>query len=344
MHLTLRNLSHGASSLLTIVGLALIALGCDAGSNQDPSTASAEPPPAERSWTTHDAAEIVRLPSGDLSLCNDRATSVADCPTVQGLDPEWPIARIVHEYPYIDPEDAAELVWNSARKRMIFSASGDTRAWSTDWLSERLVGIDASAAGIADLWATEWRRYHEMPGYRDLVAWRLQFFQSLQKAVGIGELDSLPSCDEQNRVLRFVAFCDLAEFIRPEWTVERVIEQYDGFNAADTADIVQLFWVDARDHGLAASDPPIVLWSPRDLEEKIAKQSGQRRRARARLLASGDYGFLAEPPGVGSAAAGKHVGECVAACEIPDERGPDVLKKEQACREECYAQSFATDS
>lgn len=283
--------------------------------------------------------DLMRLPDGRVALCDDDAATIADCQFAKYLDPAWSIERVLREYPSFDPEEAAERLWRNAHRRFMFERTSDPTWWTDQRLPDLFAERDTAAAGEAERWGEEWRRYATRTGYRDLLAWRREYFDGIQTMAGKGDLDQLPSCEEQERVLAHVAPCDVAEYLSTKWTVDRVIAEFDGLDESDTMLILELIKSDAYDRSEWIRSPKTAAeWSEENLpDQRLKTWSTERLLARERLLATGDFEFLRNPPESGEPQIGSAVRDCLDSCTLPEDVSTEEFAKQLACEDSCYA-------
>lgn len=327
------NLKQAAVAVLCLVPAVLIYQGFFYMAER---SGTHTPKPEPRVVTVED---LMRLPDGRVALCDDDAVTVADCQFAKYLDPEWSVERVLREYPLFDPEEAAERLWMGGHRRFMFEQTGDPTWWTDRWFPDLFAERDAAAAQDAERSSEEWRRYATKPGYRDLLAWRREYFEGIQAMVGEGDLDRIPSCEEQERVLAHVAPCGVAEYLSPKWTVDRVITEFDGLDESDTMLILELIKSDAYDRSEWVQNPKIAAeWSEERLpEQRLKTWSTERLLARKRLLATGDFDFLGNPPESGEPQLGPVVRECLDRCTLPEDLSTEGLAKHLACEDACYA-------
>ena len=322
-----------------VVGGNLFVQGCE----PDPSSSPNIPPPepvSVRDWRVQEPRDVVRLPNGQVQLCDDKAVSINDCQFATFLDAEWPVERVLHEYPFFDPEKAAQRIWRNAQRRKMFDHTGDSNWWTPESFPDRLAERDEAAARMARMWGGDWRRYFVEPGYRDLIAWRRQVFDDIQIAENDSDLEQIPSCDEQQRILEHLALCDVAEFVSTDWTFERAVQEFEGLDESDSMLIMELIRSDARDRKDSIDDPSVYSWSTGNVRNRLASRSVDRLHARRRLLASGEFDFLREPPTAGRANLGPLVRECLDRCVFPDGDSDEEYQEYLACEATCYSTDF----
>lgn len=298
--------------------------------------------PEKRVVTVED---VVRLPSGRVALCDNDAMTIADCQFAKYLDPEWSVERVLREYPFFDPEEAAERLWRNGHRRFMFERTADPTWWTDHRLADLFAERDAAAAQEAERWGEEWRRYATQPGYRDLLAWRREYFEGIQAMVGEGDLDRIPSCEEQARVLAHVAPCGVAEYLSPKWTVDRVITEFDGLDESDTMLILELVKSDAYDRSEWVQNPKVAAeWSEDRLpEQRLKDWSTDRLFARGRLLASGKFEFLRGSPSPGQAQFGALVADCLKKCDPTEAASDEAVDPSAACELTCYSTTHGSD-
>lgn len=328
----MNSLKQAAVAVLCLVPAVLIFFGFSYMAGR---SGTHTPKPQPRVVTVED---LMRLPDGRVALCDDDAVTVADCQFAKYLDPEWSVERVLREYPSFDPEEAAERLWKGGYRRFMFERTGDSTWWTDRWFPDLFAERDDGAAQEAERWGEEWRRYATQPGYRDLLAWRREYFENIQKMVEKGALDRLPSCEEQERVLAHVAPCGVAEYLSTKWTADRVIADFGGLDESDTMLILELIKSDAYDRSEWVQNPKIAAeWSEERLPERRLKTwSTERLLARKRLLATGGFDFLRYPPESGAPQLGSAVRGCLDGCALPEDLSTEGLAKHLACEDACY--------
>lgn len=277
--------------LILVVAVATLAAsvaGCDSRANSQ-SRKVIESPSAQKSWVAETAEDVVRLPEGRVRLCSGDAVVISDCPTAQWLVADWPIERVLHEYPFFDPDEAVQLLWAAAERRARYEQVGDTRIWEPNWIATRLAERDSADARIAALWGTEWRKFDRDPDYAASVEQRRAMFAIAQLG---GRDGDRPTCDAQRETLDYLAICELAEFISMEWTVDRALKELRDFREIDAVLIMEAIRNDALDRQRWSKNPVQGDWSPEKLADRLTELSRDLNRARLRLSTTEGFGFL----------------------------------------------------
>lgn len=285
-------MNHFSSiALVAIISLAAISGCTDESPTTEGAVAVVQPAPVLS------AEDIVRLPDGRVVLCEEATLSMHECKYREYLDPDWSVERVLSVYPFFDPEEAAGNIWMSAEKRFMSDRISDPNTaamwWTPRWLPDLLAVRDDALATFAQDWGRDWTRYATQSGYRDLIGWRREIFEGIQSAAGEGELNRIPSCEEQTRVLQHVALCDAAEYVSTEWTVNRIASEFDRLDVSDTMLILELIRSDAQDQRDWMRDPQTYGgWTEDRLPERLASWSAERFFARKRLRAQAGFEFL----------------------------------------------------